>query len=93
MASAPVSTTPSADAGPDELVAEIEQVRERLAGTVDALVDRANPKNIAKRALNDVKSRFVTSDGEPRLETIIPVAGGVVAVIALIVVIRKLVND
>ncbi|MGZ8690620.1 MAG: DUF3618 domain-containing protein, partial [Aeromicrobium sp.] len=30
------------------MVDEIEQIRLRLAGTVDELVDRTNPKNIAR---------------------------------------------
>lgn len=77
---------------PDELVDEIEQIRERLAGTVDALIDRSNPKNIARRSLENVKARFVDETGSPRMETILPVVGGVVAVIAGIVVIRKLLN-
>lgn len=79
-----------ANAQSDELVDEIEVIRERLAVTVDALVDRSNPKNIARRGLESLKSRFVDETGSPRLETIIPVVGGTVAVIAGIIVIRRL---
>lgn len=77
---------------PDDLVDEIEQIRDRLADTVDALIDRSNPKNIARRSLENVKSRFIDETGSPRLENIMPIVGGAAAVIAGIVVIRKLLN-
>lgn len=77
---------------PDDLVDEIEQIRDRLADTVDALIDRSNPKNIARRGLANVKARFVDETGSPRLENIMPIVGGTVAVVAGIVVIRKLLN-
>jgi hypothetical protein len=77
---------------PDDLVDEIEQIRERLASTVDQLIDRSNPKNIARRQFESVKARFVDETGSPRLENIAPVVGGIVAVVAGIVVVRKLIN-
>ncbi|UYM04182.1 DUF3618 domain-containing protein [Solicola gregarius] len=79
-------------ASPDELVAEIEETRERLAQTVDTLIDRTNPKNIARRNLESVKSQFVDANGSPRLETIVPVVGGIVGFVGLILVIRKAVG-
>lgn len=81
-----------AKAQPDEMVEEIDQIRERLAETVDALIDRTNPKNIARRSLADLKGRFVDETGSPRLETIVPVVVGAIAVIGVIVVIRRLVR-
>jgi len=81
------------DVNPDELVDEIEQVRERLASTIDELIDRTNPKNIAKRGLASVKAKFVDEQGGPRFETILPVVGGALALAGLIVVIRRVVND
>jgi len=80
------------NANPNELVDEIDVIRERLAGTVDALVDRTNPKNIARRKVEAVKAKFVDSSGSPRFETIVPVVG-VVAFIALVVVVRKVMKD
>jgi hypothetical protein len=74
----------------DALVDEIEQTREHLARTIDELVDRASPKNIASRQVDRVKARFVAPDGSPRFETIVPVVGGVVAVVAAAVVLRRL---
>lgn len=79
-----------ANAQPDELVDEIDQIRDRLADTVDALIDRTNPKNVARRGLADLKSRFVDETGSPKLETILPLVGGTIAVIAGIVVVRRL---
>ena len=79
-----------AKANPDELVDEIDQIRDRLADTVDTLIDRTNPKNVARRSLADLKARFVDETGSPRLETILPLVGGAIAVVAGIVVIRRL---
>ena len=74
----------------DALVEEIEQIRLRLAGTVDELVDRAHPKAIAGRAVTDLKAKFVDETGSPRMETIVPVVAGVVAAVAGLVLIRRL---
>jgi hypothetical protein len=79
-----------AKANPDELVDEIDQIRDRLADTVDALIDRTNPKNVARRSLADLKARFVDETGSPKLETILPLVGGAIAVVAGIVVVRRL---
>jgi hypothetical protein len=81
-----------ANAKPDDLVDEIEEIRERLADTVDALIDRTNPRNIARRGLMSLRARFIDETGSPRLETIVPLVGGAVAVIGAIVVIRRLVR-
>ena len=78
---------------PDELVDDIEVVRERLAATIDQITDRANPKNIAQRKLDELKARFVNPDGSPRMEAILPVAGAAVGAIVLIIVIRHFVRD
>lgn len=78
-----------AKAESDELVDEIDVIRERLAETVDTLIDRSSPKNIARRRFEDLKARFVDETGSPRMETIVPVVGGAVAVIVSIVVIRR----
>ena len=81
-----------AKAKSDDLVDEIEVIRDRLADTVDALIDRTNPRNVARRSLHNLRSRFVDETGSPRLETIVPLVGGAIAVVAGIVVIRRLVH-
>jgi hypothetical protein len=74
----------------DDLVAEIDQIRGRLASTVDELIERGHPKAIASRALDDLKSKFVDETGSPRVEKIVPVVAGAAAVVAAIVVLRRL---
>lgn len=76
---------------PSALAAEIEETRERLAGTIDELMHRASPKTIVSREVADVKSFFVDPvTGEPRTENILKVVGGVVGTIAVFVVLRKI---
>ena len=74
---------------PDALVDDIEHTRDQLADTIDALVDRASPKNIAARQLARVKAQFVAADGSPRLDQIGKVAGAVVGLVAVVVLIRR----
>ena len=74
----------------DALVEEIEQIRLRLADTVDELVVRAHPRAIAHRAVDKVKGHFIDETGSPRMETIVPVVAGVAAVVAGMVFIRRL---
>lgn len=72
---------------------ELEQTRERLAQTVDQLVYRAHPKTIVSREIASIKAHFVDPvTGSPRTDNILKVAGGVVGVVALFVVVRKVVN-
>lgn len=69
---------------------EIEETRERLARTIDQLLHRASPKTIVSREVTTIRARFVDpSTGQPRTDNILKVAGGVVGVIALFVVIRR----
>jgi hypothetical protein len=74
----------------DALVVEIEQIRLRLADTVDELVDRAHPKALAARAVANLRAKFVDETGSPRMETIVPVVAGVTAVVAGMILIRRL---
>ncbi|MQW76855.1 DUF3618 domain-containing protein [Nocardioides sp. dk4132] len=72
---------------------EIEETRERLAGTIDQLLHRSSPKTIASREAASLKAHFVDPvTGEPRTDNILKVVGGVVGAIALIVVVRKAVG-
>ncbi|MEH3033612.1 MAG: DUF3618 domain-containing protein [Aeromicrobium erythreum] len=73
----------------DELVDEIEQIRLRLADTVDELVDRTSPKNIARRTMDNVRSKFVDETGSVRLETVVPIVVGVAGIVAAAVVARR----
>jgi chorismate mutase len=83
----------SSASDPAALAAEIEETRERLAGTIDQLMHRASPRTIVAREVADVKAFFVDPvTGEPRTENILKVVGGVVGTIALVVVLRRIVN-
>ena len=69
---------------------EIEETRERLAGTIDQLLHRASPKTIVSREVTSVKAYFVDpATGAPRTDNILKVVGGVVGVAALFVLVRK----
>ena len=75
------------------LEAEIEETRERLAATIDQLVYRANPKTIVGREITTIKAHFVDErTGQPRTDNILKVAGGVVGVVVVLALIRKIVR-
>jgi hypothetical protein len=76
----------------NSIESDIEVTRERLASTIDQLAYRTSPKTIAKREVNQVKGYFVTPDGSPRTDNIVKVVGGVVAVVVVFGLIRKIVK-
>jgi chorismate mutase len=70
---------------------EIEEARERLAGTIDQLLYRSSPKTIAARQVAAVKATYVDPvTGQPRTENILKTAGIVAGVVGLVVVLRAL---
>jgi len=73
----------------DALEREMEETRARLASTIDQLVYRASPKTIARREVNAVKAIFVDAQGRPRTDNILKSAGGVLGLVTLVVVLRK----
>ncbi|NUU21116.1 MAG: DUF3618 domain-containing protein [Streptomycetaceae bacterium] len=80
----------SAARSPQEIEAEIERARTNLAATLDELVDRVKPANVARRTSEKVRAQFVDSDtGAPRVERIAPVAGAAVGLVALIVLVKR----
>jgi hypothetical protein len=69
---------------------EIEEARERLAGTIDQLLYRASPKTIASRQAAAVKAVYVDpATGQPKTGNIAKTVGGVVGTVVLIVLLRK----
>jgi sulfur carrier protein ThiS len=73
-----------------DLEREIEETRQRLADTIDQLTFRAHPRTVVSREAAAVKAAFVDpASGAPRTDNILKVVGGVVGVVALFVVIRK----
>jgi hypothetical protein len=72
---------------------DIEATRDRLADTIDQLVYRANPKTIVNREVRSIKAYFVDPiSGHPRTDNILKVAGGVVGVVALFAIVRRVVR-
>ena len=69
---------------------EIEETRVRLAETIDQLAYRASPKTIVGREVATIKSHFVEPEtGAPRTDNILKVAAGVVGVVVLLAVVRR----
>ena len=76
----------------EQIEADIAATRARLASTVDELVDRANPKNLALRQVEQAKSQVFDEQGQLRTQKIVAVAGAVVGVVGVLLVIRRLVG-
>lgn len=73
-----------------DLEREIAETRERLATTIDQLLHRSSPKTIASREVALVKGHYVDpTTGEPRTDNILKTVGGVVGVVVLFVVLRR----
>ncbi len=68
---------------PDALVKEIELTRDNLARTIDAITDRVNPANAARRTMSRVRQQAAQVD--PRLAA----AGAVAAVAVAAFLIRR----
>lgn len=64
-----------------EIEADIARTRERLAGTLDALAERARPSSVARRGAASVRGRLVTPSGRPRPAAL---AGGLGVVLVLV---------
>jgi hypothetical protein len=70
---------------PAEIEAEIERTRQRLAGTVDAIADRVNPANVARRGAESAKAQVVDERGHVRIGRAAGIAAAAAAVIGLLV--------
>jgi hypothetical protein len=72
---------------------EIEETRQHLATTIDQLLYRVHPKTIVVREANSIKAHYVDVDtGRPRTDNILKTVGGVVGVVVVFAVIRKVVR-
>lgn len=76
---------------PEEIQADIEEQRERLAGTLDALSAKLDVKSQAQAKVAevraDVKDRTTDATGRPRPELL--VFGGTVLVVAVALVLWR----
>jgi uncharacterized protein (TIGR03382 family) len=82
---------------PAGIEAEIARRRGQLAATVDELVVRAHPTEIARRGVADAKQRAraatTTEDGQLRVERIGAVVAAVLALVVLVVLLRRRRHD
>ena len=69
---------------PEEIQADIEQQREQLAGTIDALTAKLDVKSQAQAKVAEVKGRATTDEGRPRTDLLVIGATVVVVVAALV---------
>ena len=73
-----------------DLEREIEETRERLATTIDQLLYRSHPKTIVGREVAQLKAHYVdAATGEPRTDNILKTVGGVVGVVVVMLVLRR----
>ena len=76
----------------EQIEADIAATRARLASTVDELVDRAKPKNVAMREVEKAKAQVFDETGQLRTQKIAAVAGAAIGVIGVLLLIRRLVG-
>jgi hypothetical protein len=69
---------------PEEIEADIERQRERLAHTVDQLSHKLDVKAQGRAKVADVRRNVVTPDGKPRPEVIGAAAGAALAIVLLL---------
>jgi len=86
--SVPTSYAPD-DRSPAQIEKDLADTRNRLAGTVDSLVDQLHPKKIVRRRLEDIKGRFSKPDGSIDIAKIAPIAIGVGGVVGLRILVRS----
>ena len=97
-------TTPGGDAAtarqvdplpgdPAALEALIARRRADLASTIDELVVRAHPKEIARRSVADARGRLQgfarTDDGQLRTERLAAVAAAAASLVGLVLLLRR----
>lgn len=72
---------------------EIAAARDRLAGTIDQLAYRTNPRTIVNGEVAKVKAFFIDpTTGAPNTDNIVKVVGGLVGALVVIRLVRKAVN-
>lgn len=72
----------------EEIEADIERTRQQLAGTVDEIVERVKPANVARRTADSAKAQVLASDGSVRPDRVAIVVG-VIVVVAVLVAWRR----
>jgi hypothetical protein len=73
----------------DEIEAELQVTRDRLAGRIDDLADYVKPANVVERQKAKLRSLFVDEYGGIKPDRVLVAAGAVVAVLGLGVLRRR----
>ena len=76
----------------EQIEADIAATRARLASTVDELVDRAHPRNVAKRQVEQAKAQVFDERGQLRTQKLVAVGGALVGIVGMLLMIRRLVG-
>lgn len=74
---------------PEQIEADLVATRERLAATIDQLVERVHPRAVAERSVAGAKAAVIDEDGKPRTDRIIKIAAGVGGAALMVVLLRK----
>jgi uncharacterized protein DUF3618 len=85
-------TKATAARSPEQIEADIATTRARLASTVDELVDKAHPKNVARRQVQHAKAQVFDADGRLRTQKVAAVGGAAVGLVGALLLIRRLVG-
>lgn len=75
---------------PEQIAEDLARTRERLAQTVDTLVERTQPKAVAGRAAESLKEIFVDPVTGPRTDRMVKVGLVVVGTVGTLLVLRRL---
>ena len=90
---APKAGAPSGPPAPprsmDEIEAELDATRQRLAGRIDELQEYVQPANIAQRQLDRLTAVFVDEYGGIRPDRVLVAAGVVVAIVGIGILLRR----
>ena len=67
----------------EQIEADMEATRQRLAGTIDSIKDKVSPQNLMTDTVDKVKGVFVKPEGGLRVERIAAITVGVVGFVLI----------
>jgi hypothetical protein len=89
----PLEGAPALPSDPKAIEDLIARRRESLATTIDELVVRVHPREVARRTVADAKGRVrtfaTTPEGGLRTERLAAVAGAVAALVTIVLLLRR----
>jgi hypothetical protein len=71
--------------GPEDIAAEVERQREKLADTVDALHAKLDVRSHARHRVEQIRDRWTTETGKPRTPVLMAGAAAIALVFGLVV--------